>query len=159
MTTILHDHTIKSIPEPRTFRGFAKEAGAFIWHFAQMVVAMEAGMLIYHGWILPLLAGTGFSRLKDAYPLFGYWMMVISMVLPMLALMAFYHRSGWQYCLGMTGAMVAPLAALTVLVLCKVCPMHFLHGFGDLLMFAAMAVFMLVHPADHTATAASCHAS
>ncbi|HEX8990168.1 MAG TPA: hypothetical protein VF784_00690 [Anaerolineales bacterium] len=162
MTTTLHDHKLNSVSAaPRTFDGFAKQAGGFLWHFTQMVLAMEAGMMIYHKLIMPPLMGTGFGRLLRAYPLFGYWMMVLSMVLPMLALMVIYHRSTWQYCLGMTGAMVAPLAALTVLVLCSLCPMHILYGIGDPLMFAAMAVFMLVRPAHHTHTAhpGSCHAS
>ena len=48
-------------------------------------------------------------------------------------------------------AVVAPLAALSVLVLCGVCSVHILHAFGDTLMYSAMAVFMLVCPAHrHT---------
>lgn len=162
MTATLHDHPMNSVStEPVKFRVFAKQAGTFLWHFAQMVLAMEAGMLIYHKLIMPPLMGTSFGRLLRAAPLVGYWMMALSMVIPMLALMIIYHRATWQYCLGMAGAMVAPLAALTVLVLCDLCPIHILHGFGDPLMFTAMAIFMLVSPGrhNHTAHAAACHAA
>jgi flagellar biosynthetic protein FliP len=124
------------------------KAGRFLWHFAQMVMAMEAGMMIYHLLVRPLLAPTGFSVLTMEYPLFGYWMMVVSMVLGMLALML-YHRSTWRYSLDMTIAMLAPLAAFTVMVLCNVLPIHTLYGIGDPLMFLAMAAFMLYRPHEH----------
>jgi hypothetical protein len=140
---------------------FATQAGQLLWHFAQMVLVMEAGMMIYHKLLLPLLAGTSFATLTHAYPLFGYWMMVVSMTLPMLALMRLYHRSTWRYSLGMTGTMLVPLAALTVLVLCYVLPIHTLYGISDPLMFLAMAAFMLVRPAHHNHAHAehqdSCH--
>ena len=118
-------------------------------------------MMIYHTLAMPALMRTSFGRFVHAYPLFGYWMMVVSMAIPMLTLMIIYHHSTWQYCLGMTGAMVAPLAALSVLVLCDLFPMHILHGFGDPLMFAAMAVFLLCRPPHHahdSRQAAVCHA-
>lgn len=125
------------------------KAGRFIWHLAQMILVMEGGMMIYHLLLWPVLAPTGFSTLTKEYPLFGYWMMVASMTLPMIALMRGYHRSTWRYCLEMSGAMLAPLAALTVLVLCSLVPIQTLYGFGDPLMILAMAAFMLFRPGHH----------
>ena len=101
--------------------GIAVKVGRFLWHLVQMVLAMEAGMMVYHLLLWPVLAPTGYGALTSAYPLFGYWMMLVSMVLGMIALMRF-HRSNWRYILEMTIAMLAPLAVLTVLVLCSRAP-------------------------------------
>jgi hypothetical protein len=128
--------------------GINSKLGSFLWYFVQMVLAMEVGMIIYHRLVRPLLAPTGFSALTMEYPMFGYWMMVVSMVLGMLALMR-YHKSTWRYSLEMTLAMIAPLAVLTVLVLCTLLSIHTLYDFGDYLMFLAMAVFMLLRPHEH----------
>ena len=125
------------------------KAGRFIWHLVQMILVMEGGMMIYHLLLWPVLAPTGFSTLTKEYPLFGYWMMVASMTLPMIALMRGYHRSTWRYCLEMTIAMLAPLALFTVLVLCSLVPIHTLYGFGDPVMILAMAAFMLFRPGHH----------
>ena len=125
------------------------KAGRFIWHLVQMILVMEGGMMIYHLLLWPVLAPTGFSTLTKEYPLFGYWMMVASMTLPMFALMRCYHRSTWRYCLEMTIAMLAPLAVFTVLVLCSLVPIKTLYGFGDPMMILAMAAFMLFRPGHH----------
>src|SRR5512142_1634846 len=122
---------------------------SFFWHLAQMILVMGLGMMIYHKLVLPLLEPYGYTEFTDKYPLFGYWMMVISMTLPMLALMRLYHKSTWRYSLGMTFTMLAPLAALTVLVVCSLLPMHALYGIGDPLMIVAMAVFLIVRPHQH----------
>jgi hypothetical protein len=128
--------------------GAAARWGGFLWHFLQMVIAMELGMMVYHKLLWPLLAQTPYADLTDAYPLFGYWGMVVSMVLGMFALMLF-QRSPWKYCVQMTLAMVAPIAGLTVLVMCYLIPSHILYGIGDPVMFIAMAAFMLIRPHDH----------
>jgi hypothetical protein len=128
--------------------GINSKVGSFLWNFVQMVLAMEAGMLIYMRFIRPLLAPTGFSALTMRYPMFGYWLMVLSMVLGMLALMRF-HKCSWRYSLDMTLAMIAPLAVLTVLVLCAVLSIKTLYGIGDDVMFLAMAAFMLYCPHEH----------
>jgi hypothetical protein len=49
----------------------------------------------------------------------------------------------------MTVAMLAPLAVLTVLVLCAVLPIRTLYGFGDPVMFVAMAAYLLYRPHGH----------
>jgi hypothetical protein len=143
MSTILNETVIE---RPR--KNLTSKAGPFLWHFAQMVLAMEAGMMIYHKLLWPLLEPTRFAALTDKYPLLGYWMMVISMAFGMLVLMR-YHKSTWRYCMEMTGAMFVPLVALTALVLFELCPAHILYGFGDPLMFLAMAAFMIIRPMKH----------
>ncbi len=137
-----------NIPKKLEMRSIAGKVGGFLWHLLQMVIAMEAGMMVYHMLLRPLLAGTGYAAVTKAYPLVGYWMMIVSMTLGMLALMR-YHRSTWRYCLEMTTIMVAPVAALTVLVLCYLLPIHTLYGIGDPAMILAMAAYMLYRPHEH----------
>lgn len=139
---------------------YASKVGRFLWHLIQMILVMEAGMMVYHKLVMPFLAPLGFHTFMMAHPLGCYWLMVASMTLPMIAFMRSYQKSTWRYSLEMTASMLAPLAALTVLVLCDLCPIHILHGFGDPLMFLAMAVFLLFRPAQHThgMQAQACHA-
>src|SRR5579859_5792216 len=136
------------LPQRLQLRRAAASVAEYLWHFTQMVVAMEAGMWLYMLLVRPAFAPMGYGALTSRYPLVGYWMMVVSMVLGMMALMG-YHRSTWRYSLEMTIAMIAPLAALTGLVLGSLLPIHTLYGVGDPVMFVAMAAFMLFRPHDH----------
>lgn len=152
-----HTKNVSSFPKVQ-IPEFLKTAARFLWHFLQMAVAMELGMMVYHKLLWPFLAPTRFSALTDQYPLLGYWMMLLSMALGMIVLMR-YHKSAWRYCMEMTGAMFVPLIALTALVLFELCPAHILYRFGDPLMFLAMAAFMLIRPAKHAhqADEQTCH--
>lgn len=155
---------IKQINFSRRFqlRGRAASVGGFLWHFVQMVIAMEIGMMVYHLLISPLLAQTAYAALTDAYPIIGYWMMIFFMALGMLSLML-YQKSSGRYCLEMMMAMLAPVAALTVLVLCSLMPSQILYGLGDPTMFLAMAAYMLYRPHEHAhgahehASSSDCH--
>lgn len=140
--------TIEETTHVHQTQRLAAKAGRFLWHFVQMVLAMEVGMMIYHKLLWPLLAPTGFPGLIELYPLIGYWVMVVFMVLGMIALMC-YHRSTWRYCLDMTITMLTPLAVLTVLVLCHMLPIQTLYGIGDPVMFLAMAAYMVYRPHQH----------
>jgi len=127
----------------------AASVGRFVWHLLQMILAMEAGMALYHLLLHTVLVGTGYAILSTTYPLCDYWMMVASMTLPMIALMRFSHKSSWRSGGEMTIAMLAPPAALTVLVLCGVIPLHTLQALGDPLMILAMAADMLYRRDEH----------
>jgi hypothetical protein len=113
-----------------------------------MVLAMEAGMMIYHIFLWPMLARTGYAALTKGYPLFGYWLMVASMMLGMLAFMRL-HCSTWRHGLEMTFTVLAPLAASTILVVRNVLPIRALYAVGDPVMMLAMAAYMLYHPHGH----------
>ncbi len=126
-----------------------RRAGRFLWHFAQMVLAMMAGMAVYHGLLNTVFASTGFALMTRAYPLFGYWMMTLSMVLPMVALMLL-QKHGTRYCGEMTAAMLAPTALLTLLMLCRVIGIGTVHGLGDPLMILAMAGYSLYRFGEHS---------
>ena len=129
---------------------FAK-VKSFLWHLLQMVLAMEAGMVANSALLGTLLAGTGYDALTRKYPVFGYWMMVVAMTLPMVALMRYYHKASWRYCLEMAAAMAAPAVALTILVQVGLLPAKPFLGCGisDPLMVLAMAGYMLVRPMPH----------
>jgi hypothetical protein len=138
-----------AFPRALRLRGSAASAGRFVWHLLQMILAMEAGMAVYHLFLHTVLSGTGYAALTNTYPLFGYWMMVASMTLPMIALMRYYHKSSWRSCNGMTIAMLLPPAVLTGLVLCELIPLHTLQALGDPLMILAMAADMLYRRDEH----------
>ena len=138
------------LPQKLQIQNVAGSAGRFLWHVVQMVLVMEAGMMVYHLLLSTVLAGTGYAGLTSAYPLFGYWMMIVSMTLPMIALMRYYHNSNWRTCGEMTFAMLAPLAALTGLVLCYLIPNHTLYSTGEIAMLVAMAAYMLYRRDEHS---------
>jgi hypothetical protein len=138
-----------ALPRAMRLRSRAASVGRFAWHLLQMVLAMEAGMAVYHLLLHTLLAGTGYAALTNTYPLFGYWMMVVSMTLPMIALMRLYHKSSWRSGGEMTIAMLVPPAALTTLVLCSLIPLYTLQALGDPLMILAMAADMLYRRDEH----------
>ncbi len=130
-------------------RSAPTHVGRSLWHCVQMILAMVAGMMIYHHLVLPVLAPTSYGTLARDYPLFGYWMMVFSMTLPMIAFMRAYHHTTWEDCLEMTLAMFAPLAVLTMLAFGSLIPISTLYALGDPLMFLAMALYMLYRAHDH----------
>ncbi len=142
--------TLEKTTHDRMTNILNSKAGGFIWHLVQMILAMEAGMMVYHHLLWPVLAPTGLSALVKEFPLIGYWLMVASMTLPMIALMRGYHRSSWRRCLEMTIAMLSPLALLTVVVLCHLFPIQTLYGIGDPVMFLAMAAYLVYRPHRHT---------
>lgn len=114
---------------------------SFIWHLFQMIVAMEIGMMLYHGTFVNQLAPMSSKFATIAYPLFDYWMM-ISMVLPMICLMR-YHRYDWRYCIGMTITMLAPVVLLTMLMWIGLISMMTLRIAGSITMNLGMVIYML----------------
>jgi hypothetical protein len=58
-------------------------------------------------------------------------------------------KATWRYTPEMTAGMLALMAVLWGLVSCTQCPIGILCGFGDALMYVAMAAFLLFRPAQH----------
>jgi len=136
-----------AVPQHRG-SGALRKVGSFLWHLFKMVLAMEAGMALYHLVVAIFLGGTGYPPLTRQFPLFGYWMMVAGMVLGMVAYMR-WQRSSWRQCIEMTVAMLAPVAALTATVAAGLLSITILRMLGDPAMILAMALFMLVRPGGH----------
>jgi uncharacterized protein YjeT (DUF2065 family) len=116
---------------------------SFLWHLFQMIVAMETGMVLYHGVFVNQLVPMSYKFATIAYPLFDYWMMMISMILPMICLMR-YHRYDWRYCIGMTIAMLAPVALFTMLMWIGLISMMTLRIAGSITMNLGMVIYMLL---------------
>ena len=125
---------------PRSNR--AAKIKSFIWHLLQMIVAMEIGMALYHGAFVNQLAPMSYKFATIAYPLFDYWMMMISMILAMICLMR-YHSYDWRTCMGMTIAMLAPVALLTILMWIGLISMMTLRIAGSITMNLGMVIYML----------------
>jgi hypothetical protein len=81
-------------------------------HLAQMVVAMYVGMAVYM-LVAPALMGPGDLR---------YAGMVVSMLVPMVALMRFQHHS-WRMTTEMAAGMTAPIVLCVALVRLGLCPL------------------------------------
>ena len=101
----------------RTHPGLASAATRtdlrqWICHLAQMVVAMYAGMAVYMRFA-PALMGPGDLR---------YAGMVLSMLVPMMALMRFQHHS-WRTTNEMAVGMTAPVVVCVALVRLGLCPL------------------------------------
>ena len=120
----------------------AAKIKSFLWHLFQMIVAMQIGMMLYHGAFVNQLAPMSYKFATIAYPLFDYWMMMISMILPMICLMR-YHRYDWRYCIGMTIAMLAPVALFTMLMWIGLISMMTLRIAGSITMNLGMVIYML----------------
>src|SRR5574342_1349206 len=127
---------------------------SFLWHLFQMIIAMEIGMTLYHGAFVNQCAPISYKFATVAYPLFDYWMMMVSMILPMICLMR-YHRYDWRYCIGMTIAMLAPVALFTMLMWIGLISMMTLRIAGNITMNLGMVIYMLFAEKNaraHTAT-------
>jgi hypothetical protein len=81
-------------------------------HLVQMVVAMYAGMAVYM-LFAPTLLGPGDLR---------YAGMVLSMLVPMVALMRLHHHS-WRMASEMATGMAAPMVMCVALVRLGLCPL------------------------------------
>jgi YHS domain-containing protein len=126
--------------------------GRFVRHYAEMVVAMLAGMAALGGAMAALGGLPG-----NEYPLVEYAYMGAAMSVPMVWWM---RRMGhpWADCWEMTASMVLPMYALVVPVALgavAMAPMA-LMGWAHLAMFAGMALLML-YRWDTYASGAHCH--
>jgi hypothetical protein len=127
----------------------AKHVTRSLWLLLQMVLAMNAGMVLYHFLLHGVLMGTAAGTLLHHSPRLDYWMHIASMVIPMLVLMRVYHKSTWRASAEMTVAMLVPAAILKVLVLGDVVPFETFLELDDPLMIVAMAAYLLYRPSDH----------
>ncbi|MFC4123084.1 DJ-1/PfpI family protein [Nonomuraea zeae] len=129
-----------TIHEPRTSRG--RLAGRFLWHYAEMVVAMLLGMLLLGLlWdaVLPEITRTDVSTLVMAADMtigMAVWMRV--------------RRHGWPGIAEMSLAMFAPFLILLVPYWLGVLPGHLLMSIGHVLMFVLMALAMLRRRSEYT---------
>jgi len=132
----------------------AAKIKSFILHIFQMIIAMEIGMMLYHMVFFNLPAPESYKTFILANPLFDYWMMMLAMTLPMIVLMR-YHKYDWRYCIGMTIAMLAPVALFTMLMWIGLISMMTLRIAGNITMNLGMVIYMLIPEKNVRAHAAA----
>jgi hypothetical protein len=122
-------------------------AKKFALHFAEMVVAMAVGMVALHPvWMLVLDAVGAGGVMNNPYS--GALIMATNMTVAMSAWMAFRgHR--WRPIAEMGAAMYLPFLALFVPLALGVISEGALMLWGHVLMLPAMAVAMLLRPAEY----------
>ena len=140
MNTVENTTAMQSHQHPTTNR--TAKIKSFGWHLIQMIIAMEIGMALYT-LFANQLAPASYRALTINYRLFGYWMMMLAMTVPMIALMR-WHKFTWRVCIEMTVAMLAPVVLLTVLNLISVISFPVLHSICEILMNLGMVAYMIV---------------
>ena len=114
----------------------------FVRHYLEMVVAMLAGMLV-----LGPLEGVVWPALT-ARPDVGVLVMATNMSIGMGAWMRFRGHS-WRGIAEMSAAMYVPFAVLLVPFWAGAIGEHALMTWGHVLMLPAMALVMLLRPAEY----------
>ncbi len=134
---------ISSVPDRHTA---AHSRGHRVWHFVrhylEMVVAMLAGMLV-----LGPLEGLVWPALT-ARPDVGVMVMATNMAIGMGAWMRFRGHS-WRGIAEMSTSMYVPFAVLLVPFWAGAIGEHTVMTWGHVLMLPAMALVMLLRPAEY----------
>lgn len=97
-------------------RGFTRvsKAGRFLLHFLEMLLAMFAGMGIFHLLAGLIPASSSWAAVNDSDTLLHNVAMDVFMTVPMLAWMV-VRGHGWRHSFEMGVAMLAPIAVINLL--------------------------------------------
>jgi hypothetical protein len=131
--------TTESLP---TVHSRSHRVRHFARHYAEMVVAMFAGMLVL-GPVEDLL-WPGLTARADV----GVMVMATNMAIGMGAWMRFRGHS-WRGVAEMSASMYVPFVVLLVLFWAGAIGEHALMMWGHVLMFPAMAAVMLLRPDEY----------
>jgi hypothetical protein len=125
----------------------------FTRHYAEMVVAMFAGMGVLGSAALLALgaAGSGWDQLEADAPAVLFLGMAVTMTVPMVALMRF-RGHGWLPCVEMSLAMFLPTFAVIGLLAAGAGDFHGLMAWEHVAMLVAMLGAMLLRPSEY-----ACH--
>ena len=126
----------------------------FIRHYAEMVAAMFAGMIVLGVPAEGALraAGTSISSLQDTAPAVVLLGMAVTMTVPMVAWMR-YRGHGWRPSGEMAASMFLPTLAAIGLMGAGLLGYHAAMGVEHAVMFPAMLAAMLLRPREY----AHCH--
>lgn len=92
----------------------ASKVGRFLLHLLEMLLAMEAGMIIFHLLENQIPATSSLAAVADSKTIVHKVVMDIFMTVPMLAWMIL-RGHGWRHSLEMGFAMLAPVAVINLL--------------------------------------------
>ena len=133
-----------SVLAVRKSPGPASQIIRFGWHFIEMAIAMEIGMMPL-GFVLGALGQADLnSRSPEAYAV----AMTLSMVLPMAAWMLI-RRHGWQRTAEMVAAMIVPIVVLAAGGLAGLVPHQTAVSGMGALMWVSMLAAMLFRWRDY----------
>lgn len=111
-----HDHTKMEAMQAQVpnRRDQATNVGRFLLHLLEMLLAMQAGMVIFHLLVNQIPATSSLAVVVDSETVVHNVVMDVFMTVPMLAWMIL-RRHGWRYSLEMGLAMLAPVAVINLL--------------------------------------------
>jgi hypothetical protein len=95
-------------------RNLTSKVGRFLLHLLEMLLAMEAGMVVFHLLANQIPATSSLATVADRETILHKVMMDVFMTVPMLAWMIL-RGHGWRHSLEMGVAMLAPIAAINLL--------------------------------------------
>ena len=149
MTTVT-DKTIQQAPD-HPLRKAVSKTGRFLLHLLEMLIAMQAGMMLFH-LMLGLLRLFSISRAFESGTILHAVTMTVFMTIPMVAWMIF-RGHGWRHGVEMVIAMIAPVALIGLLCQLGVDEyIPWLAGWSTPLMFLGMILAMLYRRDHYTRT-------
>ena len=148
--TTLSDKTLNQASD-RSLRKAASKTGRFLLHLLEMLLAMQAGMILFH-LMLGLLRIFSIARAFESGTTLHALTMTVFMTIPMVAWMIF-RGHGWRHCIEMVVAMIAPVALIGLLCQLGVDTyLPWLAGLSTPLMFLGMILAMLYRRDHYTHT-------
>jgi hypothetical protein len=131
----------------------ASKVGRFLLHLLEMLLAMEAGMVIFHLLANQIPATSSLATVADSETVLHNVVMDVFMTVPMLAWMIL-RGHGWHQSLEMGVAMLAPIAAINLL--CSLGVVEYLPWLAKAsgpAMYLGMLVAMLYRRSHYTVKA------
>ena len=168
--TTLTNQTTSTQASAHPLREFALKTGRFFWHLFEMLIAMGAGMGVFHLFITLIRPYSNSAVVQSGTALHAI-VMAVFMTAPMVAWMI-VRGHGWGHSLEMAIAMLGPMAAVGLL--CQLGADAYLPWLAEAscpAMFIGMIAAMLYRKehytgktnhtshAAHTVAEAACHTS
>jgi flagellar biosynthetic protein FliP len=111
--TTLTTKTTSTQASMHPLREFARKTGRFFWHFFEMLIAMGAGMGVFHLFIVLIRPYSNSAVIQSGTALHAI-VMAMFMTAPMVAWMI-VRGHGWRHSVEMAIAMLGPMAAVGLL--------------------------------------------
>ena len=145
-----HDHMKMEAMQAQVSnrRSPASKVGRFLLHLLEMLLAMEAGMVVFHLLANQIPATSSLATVADNETVLHNVVMDVFMTVPMLVWMIL-RGHGWRHSLEMGVAMLAPVAVINLLCsLVAVKYLPWLAGASGPAMYFGMLAAML-YRRDH----------
>lgn len=128
----------------------ALKAGRFLWHYAEMLLAMGVGGFLFSVLLRQIPESSSYAAVFARGTYLRAIVSSLFMTVPMVAWMVI-RGHGWRHSWEMTGAMLAPVAAIIVLRMLGVDDhLPWIAKINCPAMDLAMLVYMLYHRDHYT---------